>query len=226
SANFRIEPEGSIPNLGLINIVNENGDSCDIYYNLFTDPLFSDTINYYLSDSSPCINAGDPSLPWDPDSTPPDIGVHYYDTTTWIFEPDIKKPDRFDILCYPNPFNGIVNIKISGLAPLDDAGYLTGVEIFDINGRMVYEFPLYSRFNGRVSPTNWWQQSFPRSAGEGCLTPLYAEFRQKGGKGQVNRPTHIRSFTWTPDKSLCSGIYFIKATIGNQSITKQVIYLK
>ncbi|MBN2543424.1 hypothetical protein JXI42_11220, partial [bacterium] len=83
--SIRIYPIDSLENLGNITIINENRDSCDIYYNLFMDPCFADTINFFLSDSSPCINAGDPSLPWDPDSTMPDIGAHFYDTVTVVF---------------------------------------------------------------------------------------------------------------------------------------------
>jgi hypothetical protein len=39
---------------------NVNGDSCDIYYNIQEDPLFTDSVNgdFHLSDSSPCIGAG------------------------------------------------------------------------------------------------------------------------------------------------------------------------
>ncbi|MBN2543094.1 T9SS type A sorting domain-containing protein [bacterium] len=47
-------------------------------------------------------------------------------------------PDKLNILCYPNPFNAILKIEIAGLAPLDAEGYLIGVEIYDINGRLVY----------------------------------------------------------------------------------------
>lgn len=44
------------------------------------DPLFIDPANdnYNLGGSSPCINAGDPSLPLDPDGTIADMGALYY----------------------------------------------------------------------------------------------------------------------------------------------------
>jgi len=72
----------------LVNI-NANGDSCDIYSNIFLDPLFADTTNgdyritwanWPIADStkSPCIDAGDPASPKDPDNTVADIGAFYF----------------------------------------------------------------------------------------------------------------------------------------------------
>ena len=68
---------------------NVNGDSCDTFFNIFLDPLFVDAANgdFHLSwandpipDStkSPCIDAGDPTLPHDPENTIADIGRYYY----------------------------------------------------------------------------------------------------------------------------------------------------
>jgi len=70
--------------LGQIITVNTNGDSCDIYFNIFEDPLFVDTLNcnFHLLAESPCIDAGDPESPLDPDSTIADIGAFYYDQST------------------------------------------------------------------------------------------------------------------------------------------------
>ncbi|MBL7191132.1 hypothetical protein ISS30_05510 [bacterium] len=73
---------GSPPSyLGQIATVNANGDPCDMYYNIFENPLFHSTTGdsaYYLTAESPCIDAGDPALTWDPDGTPPDIGAYYF----------------------------------------------------------------------------------------------------------------------------------------------------
>lgn len=61
---------------------NANGDISDIYNNISMDPLFfnSDSANFNLLASSPCINAGDPDLPLDPDSTVADMGAYPYNT--------------------------------------------------------------------------------------------------------------------------------------------------
>lgn len=81
---------GDIPaDLGVIDTINTNGDSCDIFMNIFLDPLFEDPsaanyqitwANYPTPDStrSPCIDAGDPDSPLDPDSTLADIGAYYF----------------------------------------------------------------------------------------------------------------------------------------------------
>ncbi|MBL7192058.1 hypothetical protein ISS30_10210 [bacterium] len=71
-----------------MNSVNANGDSCDAFFNIFEDPLFYSTFGdsaFYLTENSPCIDAGDPESPLDPDSTIADIGAIYYNKApAWI----------------------------------------------------------------------------------------------------------------------------------------------
>ena len=75
--------------LGVLTQTNANGDSCDVFYNIYLDPLFVDFpngdynlswANWPKSDStkSPCIDAGDPSSPHDPDNTITDMGAFYF----------------------------------------------------------------------------------------------------------------------------------------------------
>ena len=67
--------------LGEIITININGDSCDIYSNIFLDPLYYAAAGdsaYYLSADSPCIDAGNPNSPFDPDNSIADIGAHYF----------------------------------------------------------------------------------------------------------------------------------------------------
>jgi hypothetical protein len=81
--------------LGIITGININGDSCDVFHNIFQDPLFIDPINgnYQLtwanfpiidSTQSPCIDAGDPEASLDPDSTLADIGALFFDQGDFI----------------------------------------------------------------------------------------------------------------------------------------------
>ncbi|MCP4634812.1 MAG: T9SS type A sorting domain-containing protein [candidate division Zixibacteria bacterium] len=93
---------------------NDRGDHNANYLpqegDLFEDPLFVDPENrdYYLQEDSPCIDAGDPDSPLDPDSTRADIGCYYYHHITDVFEPDSSNsPHKFYLeQNYPNPFNG------------------------------------------------------------------------------------------------------------------------
>ncbi len=54
-------------------------DSCafDTLNNIHADPLFYDGA-FNLRDDSPCIDAGNPLYPWDPDNTPPDMGAVFF----------------------------------------------------------------------------------------------------------------------------------------------------
>jgi len=74
------------------------------------------------------------------------------------------------------------------------------VEVFDINGRIVEELP---------SP------SVPLPGGEGrqVLLPLGEGFR-------------MRAFVWRPDDNIGSGVYLVRATIGDETTSKRIVYLK
>ncbi|UCC78959.1 MAG: T9SS type A sorting domain-containing protein [Candidatus Zixiibacteriota bacterium] len=49
--------------------------------NIDADPLFVDpqNLNFHIMEGSPCIDAGDPTSPYDPDGTIADMGAFYYD---------------------------------------------------------------------------------------------------------------------------------------------------
>jgi len=67
--------------LGTLVQTNANGDSCDVFYNIYLDPLFVDFAggDYHLTENSPCIDAGDPASPLDPDNTVTDMGCYFFD---------------------------------------------------------------------------------------------------------------------------------------------------
>jgi parallel beta-helix repeat protein len=84
---------GSTPSwLGWIVMTNANGDSCDLFYNIFEDPLFADPTNgnFNLTANSPCIDAGDPTSPPDPDNTIADIGAFYFNQGPGGAQPNIE----------------------------------------------------------------------------------------------------------------------------------------
>ncbi len=81
--------QGDIPaGLGQMAETNANGDSCDVYMNIFLDPLFADTAvnDFHLTDYSHCIGAADPACPYaldiegnlrpNPTGSNPDIGAY------------------------------------------------------------------------------------------------------------------------------------------------------
>ena len=66
------------PLIGENNSFNANGDESDVYGNIYMDPMFvaPDSLDYNLSEGSPCVNAGDPSME-DPDGSIVDMGAFF-----------------------------------------------------------------------------------------------------------------------------------------------------
>jgi len=107
------------------------------------------------------------------------------------------KPFAYGISAYPNPFNSSVTITLSVIPGLTRN---PEIEIFDINGRIVFETPV----------------------GEGHRA-LPSGGDAENGSTRRCSPTNI---VWTPDESLGSGVYLLRAKIGDESVTKRVVYLK
>ncbi|UCC80201.1 MAG: T9SS type A sorting domain-containing protein [Candidatus Zixiibacteriota bacterium] len=102
---------------------------------IFADPMFVDTAldDYHLLPGSPCIDAGNPDSPLDPDSTRVDIGALFFDQTTAIDEKTESSPYKFELFQnYPNPFNGQTNISYY----LQKSSNVS-LTIFDITGAIV-----------------------------------------------------------------------------------------
>lgn len=88
--------------IGTISTSNANGDPCDQYFNIFLDPLFSDTLinDYHLSDASHCIGAGNPADPPsmdiegnprpDPPGSNPDLGAFENANAIPLFPPTVS----------------------------------------------------------------------------------------------------------------------------------------
>jgi hypothetical protein len=123
------------PRLGDLMQTNPGGDSCDVFYNIYLDPLFVDINNddLHLTENSPCIDAGDPNSPYDPDSTVADMGRFYYAQPQGINDNFGALPNRISLLQnYPNPFNASTLIRYE----LPQSSQVK-IEIYDLLGRKV-----------------------------------------------------------------------------------------
>jgi len=105
-------------------------------HDIQSDPLFVDRFSgdYRLLPISPAIDAGDPTMPLDPDSTRADIGAYYFDQAVGI-EGDDAPPSPFRFMLrqnYPNPFNGQTIISYY----LNEESVVS-LHIYAITGRLV-----------------------------------------------------------------------------------------
>ncbi len=144
--------------LGEIVAINTNGDSCDIFFNIYEDPLFVNEplSDYHLSPDSPCIDAGNPFVQYnDPEDplTPgyalwPAQGTILNDmgnsggpgARDWVV--GIKKnpssrsvPSIFNLQQnYPNPFNPstVLSYQLSVVSNVT-------LSVYDVSGRKVAE---------------------------------------------------------------------------------------
>ena len=157
-AGYNIPPE-----IEVLSQTNVNGDSCDVYYNIFLDPVFVNPAagNYHLQWGSPCIDAGDPTSPLDPDSTIADIGAYYFDQLTSVENPAFNlQPVTCNLQpAYPNPFNASTTIPFT----LDRAGRVK-IDLYDITGRLVGAFsqtPLQKWYPAGTHEVVWDAEGMP-----------------------------------------------------------------
>jgi len=113
--------------------------------NINTDPLFADPengdfhltwANFPIQDStmSPCIDAGNPNSPLDPDSTRADMGAYYFDQAqNGVSNIPIPKSEFMLYQNYPNPFNPKTTIKFE--LPYNKKDIF--LEIFNIKGEKI-----------------------------------------------------------------------------------------
>jgi hypothetical protein len=108
-------------------------------------------------------------------------------------------PQSFAPSAHPNPFNSAVTIAIDGAGVCDTPLRL---EIYDVNGRRIAQLPV----------------------GEG-LKPSRSLLTEQTG-GSETTPLQNGKIIWRPDPSLGSGVYLVRATAGDVSTTKRIVFLK
>ncbi len=104
---------------------------------IIEDPLFVNLSenDFHLTENSPCIDAGDPNFPLDPDGTIADIGAYYFDqlgvNIDDCFMPLLKRFSLFHN--YPNPFNPSTTISFTAAANTDNLE----IVIYNIKGQKI-----------------------------------------------------------------------------------------
>ncbi|MDP8314962.1 MAG: right-handed parallel beta-helix repeat-containing protein [Candidatus Celaenobacter antarcticus] len=125
---------GCEQSVGVNVTTNANGDSCDVFHNIQLDPQFADTLNgdYHLTENSPCIDAGDPNSPLDPDGTIADMGAYYYDQLSIN---NIVDDNEHLLFNFPNPvYSNQHSLTVRFI--MRKQGNVT-VQLFNIRGQLI-----------------------------------------------------------------------------------------
>jgi len=114
-----------------------------------------------------------------------------------------SKPQEFEINAFPNPFNSSCRITVDVGASL--AAPAT-VEIFDLRGNVVTPYS-----DGKPS----------------SFVPPYKGDRNRAlAKVSEGSASAQGIYVWTPDKSISSGVYLIRAGTGEKIVTKRIVHLR
>ncbi|MCD4819774.1 MAG: T9SS type A sorting domain-containing protein [Candidatus Cloacimonetes bacterium] len=104
--------------------------------NIDVDPLFvnAEIDDYCLTENSPCIDAGDPNSPYDPDDTIADIGAIFFNQETDAVNNELQITN-FKLRNYPNPFNPTTTIKFN--LEQSQQNKQIEIEIYNIKGQKI-----------------------------------------------------------------------------------------
>ncbi|MFN8177110.1 MAG: FlgD immunoglobulin-like domain containing protein [bacterium] len=125
-----------------------------VYGNADGDPLLRDVdaLDFRLQPSSPAIDAGDPSLPHDPDGTVADVGPFWFDQSGATGAPETSRGNRdLAVSVSPNPFRADEGARIRWSVARDGD---VSVTILDVAGRRVRTLASGRRGAG-TAETRW-----------------------------------------------------------------------
>ncbi len=125
-------------------------------------------------------------------------GIHYEVICDINHESIPQKPQSFSLTAFPNPFNSSVAITAPAGAE---------IEIFDLRGNVVTPYSSRQRRDSFV----------PLDKGDRNR----ASAKVSGGSASAQGV-----YIWTPDETISSGIYLVKATVGNNTATKKLVLIR
>ena len=132
-------------------VTNNNGTVNWLEGNIDANPLFAcpqngdfhlTWANFPIPDStmSPCIDAGDPASPLDPDGTIADMGAFYFDQTIVSIDDNPDNNVSTEIFQnYPNPFSTLTTISFN-LATKSHKN--TQIKIYNVKGELVKQLSI------------------------------------------------------------------------------------
>ncbi len=112
---------------------------------------------------------------------------------------EINKPEDFEIRAYPNPFNSSVTVSISG-----ECDSPLRIEIYDVQGRLIHVI------------------ARPKAAAISQNNRSSVSLDTRRDAVSINNGV----FVWTPDESIGSGVYLVRVSMTERSVTKRLVYLK
>ncbi len=135
-------------------ILNRNGTSCDLLYNIFQNPQFASATDFHLQGTSPCIDAGEGSAANFDNSFPPSLGTVTNDIGAyggpnagqWV----VPAPSNFLTLAAARYIGVTINPPSAGHYELDYASALAGtnnwiqITNMDLSAPFLYTEPALS----------------------------------------------------------------------------------
>ncbi|MDP8240034.1 MAG: right-handed parallel beta-helix repeat-containing protein [Candidatus Hatepunaea meridiana] len=168
---------------------NDNGEVNWGEGNININPLFAnpDNDDYHLTENSPCIDAGDPESPRDPDNTQADMGVYYFHQAVPRDNIVINVPDDYETI------QEAIDVSIDGDSILVSPGRYE--ENINFRGIEIRLGSLYMR----TGNAEYIETTIIDGRGEGAVVT----FNSREGN-----QTKLKGFTITNGSSReCGGIY-------------------